>query len=100
MALEFPNEPFHKEQNGLIAVWLQGRDTEYGAPVECRVIATALTRRGAGGLAPYKLENAFNKHREQIEAIARRKYAANEFERLTDRIVVWINDDDFRRWGQ
>ena len=43
MALAFPKEPFHKEQNGVIAVWLQGQDTESGEFVDCRVIATALT---------------------------------------------------------
>lgn len=100
MALEFPNTPFHQELNGLITVCLLGRDTESDAFVECRVIATALTKLGAGGLAPDKLENAFNNYREEIEAIALRKYAAGEFEHQSDRIVVWIDCGNFQRLGQ
>ncbi len=94
MALEFSSEPFHKEENGSITVRLQGRDTESDVFVECRVIATVLTALGADGLAPEKLETAFNKHRERIEVITRRKYVADDFERLTDRIVVWIDRGD------
>ncbi len=81
-------------------MWLQGQDTESGAHVDCRVTAKVLTTHGAEGLAPDKLVGAFNKHREQIEAIARSKYAGGKFERLTDRIVVWVGPRDFRRFDQ
>ncbi len=87
MPLVFPNPPFVKESEaglwfGLVAVWLQGHDTdkentdkEYH--VDCRVIATALTQHcGAGGLNNQELLRAFNEHRARIENTAQRKYAA------------------------
>ncbi len=75
MPLVFPNPPFVKEPP--LAVWLQGRDTDTGDTVDCRVIATVLTQHcGAGGLGNQELLRAFNEHRARIENTAQRKYAA------------------------
>ncbi len=90
MPLVFPNPPFVKEPP--LAVWLQGRDTDTGANVDCRVIAKSLTRHcGAVGLENQELLRAFNEHRARIEKLAQREYAAGKVERLNDRNVVWLD---------
>ncbi len=95
MPLVFPNPPFVAKEPPL-AVWLQGVDTDTGGNVDCRVIATALTRHcGAGGLTNQELLRAFNENRARIENTAQRKYAADRVERLKDRIVVWLDRGDF-----
>ena len=110
MPLVFPNPPFVAKEPPL-AVWLQGRDTDTGANVDCRVISTALTQHcGAGGLkyaifprghirsacrCNEKLLRAFNEHRARIENMAQHKYAAGKVARLSDRIVVWLHSADF-----
>ncbi len=94
MPLVFFNPPFVKEPP--LAVWLQGRDTDTGANVDCRVISTVLTQHcGAGGLENQELLRAFNEHRARIEKLAQREYAAGKVERLNDRIVVWLHSADF-----
>ena len=94
MPLVFPNPPFVKEPP--LAVWVQGRDTDTGANVDCRVISTVLTQHcGAGGLENQELLRAFDEHRARIENMAQRKYAAGEVERVNGRIVVWLHSADF-----
>ena len=94
MPLVFPKTPFVKELP--LAVWLQCRDTDTGANVDCRVISTVLTQHcGAGGLENQELLRAFNEHRARIENMAQHKYAAGEVERLNDRIVVWLHSAEF-----
>ena len=75
MTLKFPNPPFVKEENGLLEVWLQGKDTENDSDVEIRVGATTLTRRyGANGLTNAELCRAFEEHRQKIDR-TRAKFA-------------------------
>ncbi len=96
MALVFSDSPFVKDESpkGFLAVWLQGQDSS--TDVDCRVIATALTQRcGADGLTNPELLRAFNEHRQEIEAIAIRKYAKQQTELRSDRVIVWIGPDDF-----
>ncbi len=94
MPLVFPKTPFVRELP--LAVWLQCRDTNTKANVDCRVIATGLTQHcGAEGLNNQELLRAFNEHRARIENTAQRKYAADRVERLIDRIVVWLDRGDF-----
>jgi hypothetical protein len=91
MPLVFPNPPFVPKEPPL-DVWLQGRDTDTGDNVDCRVNYLVLTQHfGAGGVTNQELLRAFNEHRAKIENIAQRKYAAGNVERLSDRIVVWVD---------
>ena len=53
MPLLFSGQPFVKINP--IAVWLQGRDSDTGANVDCRVGAKFLNTRGAEGIANQKL---------------------------------------------
>ncbi len=96
MSLVFSDSPFVMDESpkGFLAVWLQGQDSS--TDVDCRVIATALTQRcGADGLTNPELLRTFNEHRQEIEAIAIRKYAKQHTEQRTDRVIVWIGPDDF-----
>ncbi len=89
MPLTFSNPPFVKEPP--LAVWLQGRDDETGESVDVRIFATTLTKHfGAKGITNHELLRAFEEHHDEMVRAARRKYAAEQFERLDDRIVVWL----------
>lgn len=88
MPLLFAGQPFVKDHP--IAVWLQGRDNDTGANVDCRVGAKFLTSRGAEGIANQKLLDAFEQNRQEIEATAQRKYEDGQFERERDRLVVYV----------
>ncbi len=90
MALVFHGAAFVKEEPRL-AVWLQGRDEAADCYVECRVTHKALNDFcGAGGIANDTLLRAFEAHRERIEMTAKREYEAGRVERLSDRVVVWL----------
>ena len=94
MALVFSGTPIVKEEPQL-AVWLQGRDEAADCYVDCRVTHQAMTDCcGAKGLKYAELLRAFEKHREQIETAAKRKYDAGHVEHLSDRVVVWLKVTD------
>ncbi len=74
---------------------MQGKDTETGEYVECRVTAKALVDRcGARGPTDEELLRSFKEHRARIEDTRRRKYAADKVEREPDRIVVRLDVAD------
>ncbi len=94
MPLKFPAPP-RGVNSTTIEVMLFGRDSETGEEVECRVTHKALMDRcGARGQTDSELLRAFGEHRAKIEDAARRKYAAGNITRESDRTVVRLGHED------
>ncbi len=90
MALNFSAQPFvNHNEAGTLFVSLQ----DPSAYVDCRVIATALSRK-AGSLSNTHLLRAFDRHRSEIEAAANRKFKAKDYDEQQGRIIIWIYPDD------
>ena len=90
MALNFSAQPFvNRNEAGTLFVSLQ----DPSAYVDCRVIATALSR-DAGSLSKTKLLRAFDRRRSEIEAVANRKFKAKDYIEQQGRIIIWIYADD------
>ncbi len=82
MALIFDDKPAGYDDEQGIMKWFGSNDGEY---IECRVAVTALTRYwGAEGISDAELRRAFTENRDEIEKIARSKYATGNVETEQD----------------